>query len=95
MGAKGIFFYWLNFSTKQLKIFNSGSKDKPQQPQPNQPAEPKPVVIPPKAPSTLTDADYAFLTSQTHMPKEDIKNIFDKFMANNPVSIQFKWLKYL
>lgn len=43
----------------------------------------KPSVVPSK-PAGLTDADYQFLTSQTGSSKDEIKNLFDKFMAGNP-----------
>lgn len=32
----------------------------------------------------LSDSDYAFLSSQTGQSKDEIKKIFDAFMANNP-----------
>ncbi len=43
----------------------------------------KPSAVPIKT-SDLTDADYQFLISQTGLPKDDIKILFDKFMSNNP-----------
>ena len=43
----------------------------------------KPSSVPAKAIS-LSDADYQFLTAQTGNSKDDIKLMFDKFMAGNP-----------
>jgi hypothetical protein len=34
--------------------------------------------------SELTEEDYVFLTSQTGLSRDDIKNTFEKFNKNNP-----------
>jgi hypothetical protein len=33
---------------------------------------------------SLTEADYQFLIAQTGNSKDDVKNLFEKFMAGNP-----------
>ena len=60
---------------KQKSKHDDGKKPAPQ--------DPKQVVTPPK-PVGLSEADYEFLTSQTGSTKDEIKALFDKFMANNP-----------
>lgn len=37
-----------------------------------------------KKPKDLASKDYKFLTSQTGQSKEQIKAIYEQFMANNP-----------
>jgi Ca2+-binding EF-hand superfamily protein len=59
-----------------------GSKNKTKPGQAGHPGD-KPVVIPPRG-SELNEGDYAFLTSQTGLSRQDIKQVFDKFNANNP-----------
>lgn len=57
-----------------------GSKDK--QKNPSGPS--KPVVVPPKNPNDISEADYNFLTSQTGLSRAEVKALLDKFNANNP-----------
>ena len=60
-----------------------GSKDKSKNSStPNTPS--KPVVIPPKNPNDISEADYNFLTSQTGLSRAELKAVLDKFNANNP-----------
>jgi hypothetical protein len=67
------------------KVDKKGAKPAPTNTSSGSAAVQKPSAVPIKS-SDLTDADYQFLISQTGLPKDDIKTLFDKFMSNNPDS---------